>query len=119
MERLEESKKHDVVRQKMSSWHTDIVSEVAKAASENDVVVVGMAVNPHPKKAKKLLDGLGIQYKYLEYGSYTSQWYPRLALKIWAGWPTFPMVFVKGQLIGGASDLKALAESGELQAALQ
>ena len=38
----------------------------------------------------------------------------RLALKMWTGWPTFPMVFVKGVLIGGASDLAKLIESGEL-----
>ena len=33
---------------------------------------------------------------------------------MWTGWPTFPMVFVKGTLVGGADDLTALAESGEL-----
>jgi glutaredoxin-related protein len=36
------------------------------------------------------------------------------ALKRWTGWPTIPMVFVKGVLIGGASDLAKLIESGEL-----
>jgi glutaredoxin-related protein len=34
---------------------------------------------------------------------------------MWTGWPTFPMVFVKGSLIGGFEDLAQLAESGELQ----
>jgi glutaredoxin-related protein len=34
---------------------------------------------------------------------------------MWTGWPTFPMVFVKGVLVGGADDLKALIASGELQ----
>jgi len=29
-------------------------------------------------------------------------------LKIWTGWPTFPMIFVDQQLIGGNSDLKKL-----------
>jgi glutaredoxin-related protein len=33
---------------------------------------------------------------------------------MWTGWPTFPMVFVKGALVGGASDLEALIASGEL-----
>jgi glutaredoxin-related protein len=33
---------------------------------------------------------------------------------MWAGWPTFPMVFVKGVLVGGANDLKKLVASGEL-----
>ena len=33
---------------------------------------------------------------------------------MWTGWPTFPMVFVKGSLIGGSSDLAKLINSGEL-----
>ena len=38
----------------------------------------------------------------------------RNALKMWCGWPTFPMVFVKGTLVGGADELQKLLESGEL-----
>jgi glutaredoxin-related protein len=34
---------------------------------------------------------------------------------MWTGWPTFPMVFVKGTLVGGASDLDQLIASGELK----
>jgi glutaredoxin-related protein len=34
---------------------------------------------------------------------------------MWAGWPTFPMVFVKGVLVGGASELEKLIASGELK----
>jgi len=40
----------------------------------------------------------------------------RLALKMWTGWPTFPMVFVKGVLIGGADELARLIEKGEVRA---
>ena len=43
------------------------------------------------------------------------EWRRRLALKMWAGWPTFPMVFVKGVLVGGATDLEKLVASGELK----
>lgn len=82
--------------------------------AEHDVVVVGMAQNPHPPKARKLLATKGIPFVYLEYGSYFSQWRRRTALKMWTGWPTFPMVFVKGTLVGGASDLAKLADSGDL-----
>src|SRR5882762_10165046 len=83
-------------------------------AVTNEIVVVGMRQNPFPKKARKLLDEAGLAYRYLEYGSYLGQWRRRLALKMWTGWPTIPMVFVKGVLIGGASDLARLIESGEL-----
>jgi glutaredoxin-related protein len=34
---------------------------------------------------------------------------------MWTGWPTFPRVFVRGALVGGAQDLQALIGSGELK----
>jgi len=99
----------------IAAHHADIVREVQEAVAANAVVVVGMRQNPHPKKARKLLDDAGLAYRYLEYGSYFGGWRRRLALKMWTGWPTLPMVFVKGVLVGGASDLERLLESGELK----
>lgn len=85
------------------------------AVRDNAVVVVGMGINPFPKRARAALDRAGVAYKYLGYGSYLSRWRDRSVLKLWTGWPTFPMVFVKGTLVGGASDLQALIDSGELK----
>lgn len=115
---LDESKLHPSIREKVAGHHNDILSEVKSAVEGNPVVVVGMAINPYPKRARRILDEQGIKYKYLEYGSYFGEWRRRTALKMWTGWPTFPMVFVKGNLIGGASELQALVDSGELQRTL-
>ena len=52
---------------------------------------------------------------FRSYGNYLSGWRRRLALKLWTGWPTFPMIFIGGALVGGASDLAALKASGELR----
>jgi monothiol glutaredoxin len=95
------------------------VDEVEKAIAEHAIVIVGMNHNPFPKKARELLDAEGMAYHYLEYGNYFSEWKRRGALKMWSGWQTFPMIFVKGQLIGGFSDLKQLVGSGELKTLLQ
>lgn len=111
---LIEDRIHPAIRQTIQDNHSGIVREVQQAIAAEAVVVVGMKQNPFPRKARKLLDNKGIAYRYLEYGSYFSTWRPRTALKMWTGWPTFPMIFVKGVLIGGASELAALAESGEL-----
>ena len=89
--------------------------EVQAAIAKHPVVVVGMGMNPFPKKARKALDAAGIAYQYLEYGNYFNNWRQRNALKLWTGWPTLPMVFVKGVLVGGANDLIALITSGELK----
>ncbi len=111
---LDESRLHPGIRGLVAGHEQDIVREVEAACAAHAVVVVGMAVNPFPKKARKALEAAGIAYHYLEYGSYLSQWRRRNALKMWSGWPTLPMVFVKGQLIGGANDLEKLIASSEL-----
>lgn len=111
---LDEARIHPAIREFIATRNLDLVQEVQAAVAANDVVVVGMGINPVPKQARKLLDGQGIAYKYLEYGSYLSLWRRRNALKMWTGWPTFPMIFVKGTFIGGASDLEKLLASGEL-----
>ena len=115
---LDESLIHPASRAKVAANRVEIVREVMEAIAANDVVVVGLAQNPYPKKARRLLDRAGIPYRYLSYGSYLSEWRRRSALKMWTGWQTFPMVFVKGVLVGGASELGKLIESGELRTLL-
>jgi glutaredoxin-related protein len=112
---LEEARIHEGIRTELSDRNRDMVEEVERAITENGVVVVGMQTNPHPKRAIGALKKAGIDYKYLEYGSYFGSWRRRNALKMWTGWPTLPMVFVKGTLIGGANETIAMIESGELQ----
>ncbi|MDO9144479.1 glutaredoxin domain-containing protein [Rhodoferax sp.] len=112
---LDETHLHPAIRSKVAGHQQAIVQEVMAALKDNEVVVVGMGWNPFPKQACKALDQVRQPYKYLEYGNYLNTWRARNALKMWTGWPTFPMVFVKGVLVGGASELKALIASGELK----
>jgi len=109
---LDEAHIHPAARERIASYHRAVVQEVQDAVAAHDIVVVGMRQNPFPKKARKLLDAAGKPYQYLEYGSYFGDWRRRLALKMWTGWPTYPMVFVKGVLIGGASELEKFLNSG-------
>lgn len=111
---LAEAQIHPAVRDRIANYNADIVKQVQAAMAANEIVVVGMRQNPFPKKARKILESAGLACQYLEYGSYFGEWRRRLALKMWTGWPTFPMVFVKGVLIGGADDLARLIGSGEL-----
>jgi len=112
---LDETRLHPAIRDTVANLHVEIVHNVQSAAASNPVLVVGMAGNPYCRKARRLLDAAGIPFKYLGYGSYLSQWRQRSALKMWTGWPTIPMVFVKGNLIGGADDLRRLIDNGELK----
>ena len=112
---LDEAHIHPAIRSKVAEHERSIVQEVIKQVRDNDVVVVGMGMNPFPKKARKALDDAGQAYRYLEYGNYFNNWRKRNALKLWSGWPSFPMVFVKGALVGGADNLQTLIDSGELK----
>ena len=112
---LAESHIHAAIRDKVSTHQQGILKEVRDAVAAHAVVVVGMGMNPFPKKARKLLAAAGVAHKYLGYGNYLNTWRERNALKMWTGWPTLPMVFVKGVLVGGFTDLERLASSGELK----
>jgi monothiol glutaredoxin len=112
---LADARLHPAIRETIANLNADIVHNVQSAAASNAVLVVGMMGNPFCRRARRALDGAGVAHHYLEYGSYLSQWRQRNALKMWSGWPTFPMVFVKGSLVGGAEELGKLIQSGELK----
>ncbi len=112
---LDEQNIHPAIRERVAGHHADTVRQVQDAVARHAVVVVGMQGNPFVRRARKVLQGAGIEHTYLEYGSYLSQWRVRNAIKLWCGWPTLPMVFVKGVLVGGADDLATLLASGELR----
>lgn len=100
---------------KIQRFHAEVVEEIRTAIAKSPVVVVGMGWNPHVRRARKALDSAGIPYTYLEYGNYVSAWKPRLAIKMWTGWPTFPQVFAKGTLVGGADQIVEAIGDGSLK----
>ena len=107
------------IAERQDTFHADTVTAVREAIATDDVVVVCMAWNPHVRLARKALDEAEIPHTYLEYGNYLTGWKPRLAIKLWSGWPTFPQVFVKGQLVGGNTDLRAFLADGTVQGLLE
>ena len=106
---------HPAVRGFIAGYHAATVQAVQAAVAGHPVVVVGMRQNPWVGKARRALDAAGVAHHDIDFGSYFSEWRRRNALKMWTGWPTLPMVFVKGSLVGGAQDLARLIESGELK----
>jgi glutaredoxin-related protein len=109
---LDDNHIHPDIREQVAHHHQEIVHLVKDANDNNDFVVVGMAFNPEVTKVREALTQAGLPHAYLEFGSYFSQWRRRNALKMWTGWPTFPMVFHKGILLGGHKDTKALLAKG-------
>ena len=95
-----EAEVHPAIRDKIAGYQSELLDTVRASVRDDDVVVVGMAQNPHVKKARALLKSRGLKFTYLEYGSYLGAWRRRGD----GG---------RGAL-GGAAELIALAESGEL-----
>jgi len=112
---LDEAHIHPAVRETVARQHEQTVREVQDAIARHPVVVVGMAQNPFCRKVRKALDAAGVAHHDLDYGGYLGEWRRRNVLKMWSGWPTFPIVFVKGHLVGGATDVQSLISSGELK----
>lgn len=115
---LDDAHTHPAIRNAIATHQQAIVQAVQAAIAAHAVVVVGMGMNPFPKKARAALDAAGVAHHDLDYGNYFNQWRERNALKMWTGWPTLPMVFVRGTLVGGADDLNKLIANGELKAML-
>ncbi len=40
-------------------------------------------------------------------------------LKYYANWPTFPQVYIKGELVGGSDIVREMFDKGELQSLLE
>lgn len=112
---LASAKIHPAIHTDVVQYYWPTVNKVIQAVANNQVVVVGMSLNPSVKKARKLLEAQGIKVTYLELGGYGSMWRERLAIKMWSGWPTYPQVFINGTLVGGASDVQELIRSKQLK----
>ncbi len=105
---------HALAAARLDKFHKETVQRVADTVAAHPIVVVGMAWNPNVPRGVKALEAAGHKVEYLEFGNYVSGWRERLAIKLWSGWPTYPQVFVKGVLIGGADQAQEALKSGEL-----
>ena len=92
--------------------------EKQSQAKEAKLTIVFGRTKHGSNKLAKALTAAGVAHEYLAFGGYASQWRRRNALKMWTGWPTFPMVFVSGMLLGGAQELQQRIASGELKGLL-
>ena len=62
--------------------------------------------------AVAIMESLGVSYRTFDVLSDESI---RDAAKSFAGWPTFPQIYIKGEFIGGNDILMEMHEAGEIQ----
>ena len=57
---LDPRKIHTSIQKIVSEQHANIIAEVKEAIANNAIVIVGMAQNPAPKRARKVLNELSL-----------------------------------------------------------
>lgn len=67
-------------------------------------------------QAVQLLEACGVAFSFVDVLANPDirQWLPSVA-----SWPTFPQLYIQGELVGGCDIMRDLHQQGELQAMLQ
>ncbi|MFN7904921.1 MAG: glutaredoxin domain-containing protein [Pseudobdellovibrionaceae bacterium] len=77
----------------------------------SDVKIITKIPCPYCDRAINLLQAKGIAYEKVDL---TNQPEELIRLKNETGWKTVPMIFIKGKMIGGYTDLQELENQGKL-----
>jgi len=81
------------------------------------IFMKGAPENPRCGFSKQLVGILTAEVPDIPYGHFDilSDEEVRQGLKTYSNWPTYPQIYVKGELVGGLDILKELQEAGELK----
>jgi monothiol glutaredoxin len=95
----------------------DVIERIKKQLEENSVILYMKGTPDFPQcgfsgKAVQILEGCGVDYAYVNIFEDPEL---RESLKTFSQWPTFPQLFVNGELIGGSDIMIEMFEKGELQ----
>ncbi|KAJ8624472.1 hypothetical protein MRB53_033002 [Persea americana] len=97
---------------------------IDRLVKENEVVAFIKGSRNAPQcgfsqRVVGILEALGVDYESLDVLDEEYNSGLRETLKKYSNWPTFPQVFVKGELLGGCDIISSMAESGELAKVFQ
>jgi monothiol glutaredoxin len=99
----------------------DTLETIKKQITENPVILYMKGSPVEPKcgfsaNAVRILQACGIQFEYVDILENPDI---RTTLPSYANWPTFPQLYIHGELIGGSDIMSEMYESGELQELLK
>ncbi len=95
----------------------DIMEKIKQAIESNDIILFMKGTPDFPQcgfsaRAAQALKECGAEFAYVDVLAEPDV---RANLPKYADWPTFPQLFVKGELVGGCDIIVEMYESGELQ----
>ena len=98
------------------------VMEQIKEAIESNSVILFMKGSPQlpqcgfSSRTAQALQACGVEFAYVDVLANPEV---RANLPQYANWPTFPQLYINGELVGGCDITLELFESGELQKMVQ
>ncbi|MBP1149340.1 MULTISPECIES: Grx4 family monothiol glutaredoxin [Methylocaldum] len=95
----------------------DVTERIKKQLAENPVILYMKGSPDFPQcgfsgRAVQILERCGVEYAYVNIFEDPEL---REGLKVFSQWPTFPQLYINGELVGGSDIMLELFESGELQ----
>ncbi|MDF9392478.1 MULTISPECIES: Grx4 family monothiol glutaredoxin [Methylococcus] len=95
----------------------DVIENIKRQIADNPVILYMKGTPDFPQcgfsgRAVQILDKCGVEYAFVNVFEAPEV---RENLKQVSNWPTFPQLFVGGELVGGSDIMMELYESGELQ----
>ncbi|XP_063243006.1 uncharacterized protein LOC134542565 isoform X2 [Bacillus rossius redtenbacheri] len=96
-----------------------VAVKVKNIIDSDTVVIFSKSYCPYCKMAKEVFDKLCQKYTAVELNELDDGDSMQAVLGELTGAKTVPRVFVKGECLGGGTDVKQLYESGQLVAKLQ
>ena len=95
----------------------DVQERIKSVVEENDIIIFmkGSPEAPQCGFSKQTTEALKSCNAEFAYVDILAEPEVRSGLPQFSNWPTFPQVFVKGELIGGCDIVMDLFQKGELQ----
>ncbi len=99
----------------------DTIEKIKQQLADNKIILYMKGSPKLPQcgfsaRAVKCIDACGVDFAYIDILANPDI---RQTLPQYADWPTFPQLYVKGELIGGCDIIAEMYELGELEILLR
>lgn len=99
----------------------DVIEKIKNQITENTILLYMKGTPQMPQcgfsaRAVQCIEACGISFNYVNILENPDI---RQALPSYADWPTFPQLYVKGELVGGSDIILELHQQGELESLLK
>lgn len=99
----------------------EVIERIKVQVESNPVLLYMKGTPDFPQcgfsgRAVQILEHCGVEFAYVNIFEDPEI---RENLKVYSQWPTFPQLFINGELVGGSDIMMELFQSGELQKMLE